>query len=327
MGSFGKIDQRLGDIPGKESDPDISDGCQRQALSIAIRARAAAFGPFVGDISAMKVLAADGYILCCGVLRTLMLLYDDVCVTAANSIDEVLARISELPDLELVLLDASMPGMENFAGLRRTVENLPGVPVIVTSPSESRAQIIAAIRNGARGYIPPSSKPCVLKHALPLVMSGEFYIPASALRAESGRALLPTESPSPRMMLSVGDSLTPRQCEIAVMLADGKSNKEIARELKVLEGTVKLHVKGILRKLGVRNRTEAVLAAARAGYLSRGTLGIESSRSECPADQADHRISRVSAASPPSQSEAKDTLRRAGVPSAGLTSLFSSRRA
>src|SRR5215510_11633235 len=88
MGSFGKIDQRLGDIPGKESDPEISDGCQRQALSIAIRTRAAAFGPFVGDISAMKVLAADGYILCCGVLRTLMLLYDDVCVTAANSIGD-----------------------------------------------------------------------------------------------------------------------------------------------------------------------------------------------------------------------------------------------
>src|SRR5215510_11621081 len=101
MGSFGRIDQRLGGIPGKESDPEISDGCQRQALSIAIRTRAAAFGPFVGDISAMKVLAADGYILCCGVLRTLMLLYDDVCVTAANSIDQVLlaspsCRISSL---------------------------------------------------------------------------------------------------------------------------------------------------------------------------------------------------------------------------------------
>src|SRR5262249_29994087 len=149
-----------------------------------------------------------------------------------------------------------------------------------------------ASRTGEGGSIRHWTRPCVLKPAWPLVMAGDFYIPASALRAESGRALLPTESPSPRMMLSVGDSLTPRQCEIAVMLADGKSNKEIARELKVLEGTVKLHVKEILRKLGVRNRTEAVLAAARAGYLSRGTLGIESSRSECPAEQVDHRISR-----------------------------------
>jgi two-component system nitrate/nitrite response regulator NarL len=224
----------------------------------------------------MKVLAADGYILCSGLLRTLMLLYDGVCVTAANSIDEVLARILELPDADLVLLDTSMPGMDNFAGLRRTVEKLPGVPDVVTSPTENHAQIIAAIRNGARGYIPLSCKPCVLQHALPLIMAGEFYIPASALRALRGDSQVPVprEPLSPPMMVAAGDSLTPRQREIAVMLADGKSNKEIARELKVLEGTVKLHVKGILRKLHVRNRTEAVLAAARAGYLPRGTLGI-----------------------------------------------------
>ena len=60
--------------------------------------------------------------MCCGLLRTLMLLYDGVCVTSANRIDEVLTRIPELPDLDLVLLDTSMPGMEDFAGLRRTVE-------------------------------------------------------------------------------------------------------------------------------------------------------------------------------------------------------------
>src|SRR5262245_5187433 len=128
----------------------------------------------------MKVVAADGYILCCGLLRTLMVLYEDVYVTAANSIDEVLDRLAKVPDLGLVLLDTGMPGMENFAGLKRTVELLPHVPVIVTSPIESRSQIITAIRNGARGYISPSCKPCVLKHALPLVISGEFYMPASA---------------------------------------------------------------------------------------------------------------------------------------------------
>lgn len=223
----------------------------------------------------MKVLAADGYILCCGLLRSLMQLYDSVCVTPANSIDEVLARITELPDLDLVLLDAGMPGMENFDGLRRAVELRPNVPVIVTSANESRAQILAAIRSGARGYIPLSSKPCVLRHALPLIVSGEFYIPASALRARHGHAQVPGEGDPAHMTVCAGDSLTPRQREITMLLADGKSNKEIARELRVLEGTVKLHVKGILRKLGVRNRTEAVLAAARAGYLPRGALGID----------------------------------------------------
>lgn len=243
----------------------------------------------------MKVLAADGYILCRGLVRTLMLLYDDVCVTAADSIDEMLARIPELPDLDLVLLDASMAGMENFAGLRRTVEKLPDVPVVVTSPSESRAQIIAAIRNGARGYFPLSIKPCVLQLALPLIMSGEFYIPACALRLGHGDAMLAPEGLAPRMR-SAGDGLTLRQSEIIVMLAEGKSNKEIAREFRVLEGTIKLHVKGILRRLGVRNRTEAVLAAARRGYLPKGTL--EAPMSERTAARADHKVSAARASSP-----------------------------
>jgi two-component system, NarL family, nitrate/nitrite response regulator NarL len=215
----------------------------------------------------MNVLAADKCVLCCGILQTLMLLCDDVHVTSANSINEVLACILKVPDLDLVLLDASMPGMENFTGLRQTVERLPDVPVIVTSASESRAEIIAAIRSGARGYIPPSSKPRVLLHALQLVMSGEFYIPASALRSEKAGAL---RSPDGLALLPAGGGLTPRQREITVMLAEGKSNKEIARALKVREGTVKLHVRGILRNLGVRNRTEAAFAAVRAGYLPRG---------------------------------------------------------
>ena len=249
----------------------------------------------------MKVLAAEGYILCRCLLRTLMLLYDDVCVTAANSIDEVLAGIPELPALDLAVLDASMPGMENFEGLRRAVEHLADVPVIVTSTSESPAQIIAAIRDGARGYFLPSSTPGVLKHALPLVLSGEFYIPACALRFESGCTQLLTELPLSQVMLSPGDGLTPRQREIAVMLAEGKSNKEIARKLKLLEGTVKLHVSGILRKLGVKNRAGAVLAAARAGYLPRGTLGIGSLRSQYSTDHVEHSESGASASSLPSR--------------------------
>jgi CheY-like chemotaxis protein len=81
-------------------------------------------------------LRAGFDILCRGLLRTL-LLHDGICVTATDGIDEMLTLIPRLPDLDLVLLDASMPGMENFAGLRRLVEKLPDVPVVVTSPSES----------------------------------------------------------------------------------------------------------------------------------------------------------------------------------------------
>jgi DNA-binding NarL/FixJ family response regulator len=236
----------------------------------------------------MKILAAEGHILCCGLVRTLQLLREDVCVTGADSIDEMLTLVPGLPDLDLVMLDASMPGMENFAGLRRLVEKLLDVPIVVTSPSENSAQMVAAIRSGARGYFLPSTKACVLRHALPLILLGEIYIPACALRLDHGNG---AEGLAPRMGNARG-KLTLRQCEILVMLGEGKSNKEIAREAKVLEGTVKLHVRGILRKLGVRNRTEAVLAAARGGYLSRGTFGVEVPMSRPTTAHADRKISK-----------------------------------
>jgi DNA-binding NarL/FixJ family response regulator len=241
----------------------------------------------------MKLLAADGYIPCRGLVRTLQLLQDDVCVTAADSIDEVLARIPDLPDLDLVFLDSSMPGMENFTGLRRTVEKLPDVPVVVTSPSESPTQIISAIRNGARGYFPLSTKAPVLQHALALILLGEIYIPASVLRLELGHAKLLPKGLAP-LMGGRGSSLTTRQREIIIMLGEGKSNKEIAREIKVVEGTVKLHVRAILRKLGVRNRTEAVLAANRGGYLSKGTVGMDAPLSEHAIANTGHKVSKLS---------------------------------
>jgi DNA-binding NarL/FixJ family response regulator len=240
----------------------------------------------------MKVLAADGYILCRGLVRTLMLLHDGVCITAADSIDEILARIPGLPDVDLVLLDASMPGMENFVGLRRVVEILPDVPVVVTAPSESRTRIMAAIRNGARGYFSLSTKASVLKDALPLILLGEIYIPACALRLDHGRAMPRPEGLAPRTRNADG-GLTPRQGETIAMLGEGKTNKEIAREMNVLEGTVKLHVRGILRKLGVRNRTEAVLAADRGGYLPKRTFGVETPMLEPTNPDADHKVLKL----------------------------------
>jgi len=237
-----------------------------------------------------------------------MLLYNDVRVTSANSIDEVLA--CRLLDLDLVLLDASMPGMESFAGLKQTVKKFRDVPVIVTSSSESRTQVFAAIRHGARGYVTATSKLHLLEYALPLVMAGEFYIPASALRGDMAGALRACDRDRLALQMpSAGLGLTPRQREITVMLAEGKSNKEIARALKVREGTVKLHVRGILRNLGVRNRTEAACAAVRAGYLPKGALSSGPSTSECAAGDPDHKESEASASLLSSHSEATNTAR------------------
>jgi DNA-binding NarL/FixJ family response regulator len=248
----------------------------------------------------MKVLAADGYMLCRGVVRSLTLLHGDVSVTAADSIEEVLTCIPDLPDLDLILLDTLMPGMENFAGLKQIVQLSPHVPVIVTSPNDGRAEILKAISNGARGYFSLSTKPSILRHALSLIMLGEIYIPASAFRR--GRAIM---LPDDFASSTPSAALTPRQAEIMDMLAEGKSNKEIARHLKVLEGTVKLHVKGVLRKLGVKNRTEAVLAAARAGYLSNGKLDEVAATSQLATSNAKQTRAGAPSSSPPSQAGAR----------------------
>jgi DNA-binding NarL/FixJ family response regulator len=172
----------------------------------------------------MKVLAADRYIPCRGLVRTLQLLQKDVFVTAADSIDEILARIPGLPDVDLVLLDATMPAMENFVGLRRVVEKLPDV--VVTAPSESRAQIIAAIRNGESGYFPLSTKASVLRHVLPRIMSGEIYIPARAFRLDQGHAMRAPEGLAPRMR-NTGAGFTPRQREIIVLLGKGNQTSKL----------------------------------------------------------------------------------------------------
>ena len=128
-----------------------------------------------------------------------------------------------------------------------------------------------SIAAGARAYIPVRSRIEVLRCALPLVLNGEYFLPASAFRnAELGGppvlSFAPAAEPLPATP-RLESPLTERQAEVLAMLAAGKSNKEIARELDILEGTIKLHVKAILRKLNVRNRTEAAMTAARAGYL------------------------------------------------------------
>jgi two-component system, NarL family, nitrate/nitrite response regulator NarL len=250
----------------------------------------------------MKVLAADGFILCRGLVRTLMLLDDQVSITRADSIVEVLASLPLLPDLNLILLDTQMPGMENFAGLKQTIDMVPHLPVVVISPSESRASILAAVRHGAKGYFSLSTKLGVLEHALPLILAGECYVPACALRPVRGQSTVAPEV-LPRWTGSC--ALSSRQYEIMDMLAQGKSNKEIARQLNVLEGTVKLHVKGILRKLGVKNRTEAVLVAARAGYLSKGVLGTGAPLSNGSPTGMPRIASGAGPASPASQPRAR----------------------
>lgn len=220
----------------------------------------------------MRVFVVDDHALFRrGLALMLEQIFDDVSVVEAGSADEAIEIVTDDVEFDLVLLDLVMPGMNGFAGLGLLHERLPEVPIVVVSASERHSDVRGALSRGARGYVLKSSAAEVLKHALPLALSGELYIPAIALgfgQPEAGAAADPDEAsvahdPAPK-------ALTPRQTEVLDLLAKGQSNKEIARVLGMLEGTVKVHVKSIFQKFGVRNRTQAVITGQQTGYITTG---------------------------------------------------------
>jgi DNA-binding NarL/FixJ family response regulator len=148
--------------------------------------------------------------------------------------------------------------------VERLVKKLPKASVTVVSASEDPVDIAKSYKVGARGYVAKSSSSDTLRHALPLILSGETFIPSSAI------AILTDAQKAKRKWSAAplnGPKLTPRQQEILLLMAQGMQNKNIASELGMLEGTVKVHVKSILQKMGVNNRTHAVVTGIRRGLV------------------------------------------------------------
>jgi two-component system nitrate/nitrite response regulator NarL len=171
-------------------------------------------------------------------------------------------------DLELVLIDLSMPGMDGFTALARFARDAPGLPVVVVSANEDAAEVRRALALGAVGYIPKSTPPNQLLDALRLVMGGGMYVPSLLLRAAQPRAAPQASRGAAADEDSASDqSLTDRQLAVLALLSQGKSNKLIARELDLAEKTVKAHVTAVFRTLGVVNRTQAALEARRLGLV------------------------------------------------------------
>lgn len=214
----------------------------------------------------MVVLIADDHALFrYGISLALESLYGkDVTILQASNAEETRRIAHEAPKLDLILLDLMMPGLNGISDLKKFIDTLPPIPVVIVSGSRQRTTIRSAIECGARGYVLKSSNGEILKHVLPLVLSGELYVPAQAVANEE-----PTEAYEGSPLDEAGDfnpdfkSLTPRETQVLKLLTLGYSNKEIARSLGMLEGTVKVHVKSIMKKLGVNNRTQAAIAANR----------------------------------------------------------------
>lgn len=172
----------------------------------------------------------------------------------AGSIGQALDTLLTHPDIRLALLDLALPDSAGTHGLRRLRESAPQLTVVVLSADESPETVLAAVDQGAAGFIPKTSRPGAMRSALETVLAGGVYLPPEVLGARHDDTGADT---------ALG--LSPRQLEVLKLLIDGKSNKLICRELDLSESTVKTHLAAIFRRLDVNSRTQAVVAAARLG--------------------------------------------------------------
>ena len=177
-------------------------------------------------------------------------------INEAGSFEELTALLDRESDVDLILLDLSMPGISGFSGLIYLRAQFPAIPVVIVSASDDSATIRRSMDFGASGFIPKRFGVETLRDAIGKVMRGDVWIPADVDMSAAG---------DPDMM-KLRDrlvTLTPQQVRVLMMLSEGLLNKQIAFELGVSEATIKAHVSAILQKLGVESRTQAVIAAAK----------------------------------------------------------------
>jgi DNA-binding NarL/FixJ family response regulator len=205
----------------------------------------------------VRVLIADDHPLVLGALRQAASgAIPGAKIHEANDFESLAAALEETPDMDLVLLDLTMPGVRGFSGLLFLRSERPSVPVIVVSGNEDRAVMRHCIEFGAAAYVPKSVDVETMRTAIRKVLDGGQWTPPDLdMSAQPNR-----EASALVRRLS---SLTPQQVRVLMMLSQGLLNKQIAYELGVSEATVKAHVSAILQKLGVESRTQAVILAAK----------------------------------------------------------------
>jgi DNA-binding NarL/FixJ family response regulator len=211
----------------------------------------------------MRVLVVDDHSLFRdGIISLLEAAGFVVAGQAGNGREAVEQTLLLRPDL--VLMDISMPEMSGLEALRRIKAQLPDTRVVMLTVSDSDANLFAAIKAGAQGYLLKSLDAEEFLNMLRGLEQGEAAITRqTAARVLHGYANISRPQSEPL------DQLTQRETEILILVAEGLSNKAIAQKLILSENTVKYHLRNILQKLGAKNRTEAATHALRAGLLNQ----------------------------------------------------------
>jgi DNA-binding NarL/FixJ family response regulator len=215
-------------------------------------------------MTAVRVLIVDDQALFREALATLLEVQPEICVVGEAGNGEEAVRLSAELSPDVVLMDLRMPVMDGIAATDRLRVEQPGVRVLALTTFDDDADVFAALRAGAVGYLLKDVSSARLVEALVAARRGESVLqPSVAAKLVARVARLPREDTPRRQPLVV--PLSERELEVVRLLADGRSNREIAGRLFLAEGTVKNLVSGVLSKLQVRDRTQAALRAKELG--------------------------------------------------------------
>ena len=208
----------------------------------------------------MKILIADDHALFRdGLALRLEQIASDAVILQASNYAQIFKIIKNDTDIAIIILDIEMQDMPWMEALQEMRKLLPKTAIVVVSASEDGRTIRSVMSTGVKGYIPKRSDIKVFDNALKLILDGGTYVPPVLINNP------PINNLSTK---STGlKTLTNRQSQVLDLIAQGKSNKQIAYDMGVSESTVKLHINALLRSLHVSNRTQAVVTAQKLGII------------------------------------------------------------
>lgn len=189
-----------------------------------------------------------------GLLQTLGGMAGGAQTLGAKDADEAMAVVEAHPDIDLVILDLMLPGLNGMGLLSVLRKRFPSLPVLILSALDDPETVKRAIKSGAAGFVTKSSTGDSLLAAVQSVLAGESYLPE---KYRDGALATKGRSVAERF------GLTSSQTRVLELLTQGMTNRQIAELLNVTEGTVKIHVSAIFKALNVTNRSQALLAVSK----------------------------------------------------------------
>jgi DNA-binding NarL/FixJ family response regulator len=197
----------------------------------------------------------DHEIVCLGIAHLLTDYFPKSTIFTASNISNALT-IFDREKVDIVILDLSMPGINDLTGLVALRKRQPQTSIIVFSANEDADKILASIEAGAAGYVTKQQGNTQLIQAINKIFEGEVYIPKELIISNVNDI---KEFSPPNTNHLITGLLSARQLEIMELIKIGDSNKEISRTLGITEGTVKIHLSNIFKILDVKNRTSAIM--------------------------------------------------------------------